>query len=337
MKHGSARESQDDQWQEYIGNPILSPEGTEVHTRFGSVLIDGSGLYHCFYDYYAGSPARSVIGHATSTDGLSWTKDTAHNPILEKGTAGAWDDYGVCVPMCTWIEGDTWYMIYRGEFASGTKNTHRLGLATAPAAAGPWTKSVSNPIITGTEAWELNTEFTPGLDPCGILKIGSIYYLYYSSIKSPADWTYFGGSRSIGVATSTNLTAWTKNPNNPFLSGHRFCGCVFKYGEYYYIAPQKSALPGGAPYAKGYLELWRSTSPLFTNPEFVRIIHKAASEEAWDAGNQDTTCIVVDNIYRNSFPGNKIMMYYTGCDLSTTTYKMGVLIENDIDEALGVR
>ena len=35
------------------------------------------------------TPAR--IGHATSPDGITWTKDT-NNPVLDVGPDGNWDD-----------------------------------------------------------------------------------------------------------------------------------------------------------------------------------------------------------------------------------------------------
>jgi len=57
---------------------------------------------------------NTAIGHATSTNGTSWTKDTS-NPVLSEGTGSAWDNYGVGFPSVVtnateirlWYTGDT--------------------------------------------------------------------------------------------------------------------------------------------------------------------------------------------------------------------------------------
>jgi predicted GH43/DUF377 family glycosyl hydrolase len=41
---------------------------------------------------------NTAIGHATSTNGTTWTKDTASNPVLSEGAGSAWDNYGVAFP-----------------------------------------------------------------------------------------------------------------------------------------------------------------------------------------------------------------------------------------------
>ena len=50
------------------------------------------------------------IGHATSRDGLHWTKDPA-NPVLPKGTASAWDREGTWDPFVLHEDGvfKMWY------------------------------------------------------------------------------------------------------------------------------------------------------------------------------------------------------------------------------------
>jgi len=61
-------------------------------------IIDGAGV---------------AIGHATSTNGIAWTKDAA-NPVLEKGGAGAWDRYGVGAPSVVKIGANDYEMWYTG-------------------------------------------------------------------------------------------------------------------------------------------------------------------------------------------------------------------------------
>ena len=69
--------------------------------------------------------AGVAIGHATSPDGIDWTKDVA-NPVLE-GTAGTWDRYGVgapCVIKTGANEYEMWYTGYEVDYGapSGLKS-----------------------------------------------------------------------------------------------------------------------------------------------------------------------------------------------------------------------
>jgi len=99
----------------YAGNPVIPNNG------FGSTFYDGS-IYHNFVSY-------GTINHYTSPDGITWTADTAHNPVLTP--TQAWEGSNVGVPMA-WKEGDTWYMLYR----AGSPNV--IGLATSTDAVN-WT------------------------------------------------------------------------------------------------------------------------------------------------------------------------------------------------------
>ncbi len=52
-----------------------------------------------------------AIGHATSTNGISWARDA--NPVLSKGAGDVWDKYGVGAPSVIKM-GDTYKMWYTG-------------------------------------------------------------------------------------------------------------------------------------------------------------------------------------------------------------------------------
>ncbi|HVY61906.1 MAG TPA: hypothetical protein VHF22_09645, partial [Planctomycetota bacterium] len=88
-----------------------SPDGV-VWTRAGAVLFQGASgewdesqinspcvakvgaTYRMWYTGIQGP--RVAIGHATSADGVNWTKDGA-NPVFEASTSG-WDDAQVALP-----------------------------------------------------------------------------------------------------------------------------------------------------------------------------------------------------------------------------------------------
>ena len=65
--------------------------------------IRGSGNIIADYD-------SLQIGHATSPDGVHWTKDPA-NPVLSRGSPGAWDHRGTWDPFVLYEKGvfKMWY------------------------------------------------------------------------------------------------------------------------------------------------------------------------------------------------------------------------------------
>ena len=302
------------EWAVYGSNPVISPGAGETHTSFPCCFPD-NGTYHAYYWYNISGVHH--IGHATASSPLGpFTKDSANNPVLDTGTG--WEAIGVNVPMA-WKEDSTWYMIYRGEASTGAL---KVGLATASAPEGPFSKSGSNPVLVGTEAWEIDTNSYSSLDYTGIIKVGSTYYLYYNSVA-------VGQARQIGYATSTNLTTWTKNPSNPTLSGGRFCAGVFTYGGYYYwLSPHYGS---GTDYT--YFELWRSPSPTMSNLELWRIVKRCGVTGTWDAKDEDTPQIITTDIQRSVFPDNKLYAIYAGCNASDV-WQSGIIYADDIAEAV---
>lgn len=84
-------------WTDHADSPVLSPDyitWESSRTQSGSVIkIDGT--YHMWY--CGGDFLYWQIGHATSDDGVNWTRDK-ENPVLECGMPGAWDSEFVAFP-----------------------------------------------------------------------------------------------------------------------------------------------------------------------------------------------------------------------------------------------
>jgi hypothetical protein len=302
-------------WDSCADNPVLSPVGDEDLTAWGSTWKDGSS-YHMFYSYKDSGDALQ-IGHATSSDGKSWTKDSANNPIVTKSGSG-WDNGQVWDP-AVWKEGSTWYMLYTGRNSAGAAEA--IGLATASNPGGTWTKEATNPVLEGTaSAWDENS-----VENMNLMKIGSTYYLWYNTLLGA------GADRKTGLATSTDLTSWSKDSNNPIFSasGGYFQAAPFKYGSYYYLLI--CHYTSGSDY--GEIQLYRDTNPTFysANRELVRIV-KPCSLSGWDSHDQDTPCVLTTDINRDSFPSTELWTYYTG--ESGGVWKTGLLIETDILYAL---
>lgn len=108
-----------DHWAVYPNNPVLRPgaQGEWDAGALGSMTVLKVGeLFHMYYeawgvrghdwtDYYT-----LQIGHATSRDGVHWTKDPA-NPVLPKGAGNAWDRDGTWDPFVLYEDGvfKMWY------------------------------------------------------------------------------------------------------------------------------------------------------------------------------------------------------------------------------------
>jgi hypothetical protein len=106
-------------WAVYPSNPVLRPgaPGTWDAGALGSMSVLKVGeLFHMYYEAWSirGHSRMDYktlqIGHATSRDGLHWTKAPA-NPVLPRGTSGAWDCDGTWDPFVLYEDGvfKMWY------------------------------------------------------------------------------------------------------------------------------------------------------------------------------------------------------------------------------------
>jgi hypothetical protein len=287
-------------WHKYEGNPTLN--GSQ--NGFASVFYD-SGVYHLFCSW-------GSILHFTSSNGKTgWTADP-NNPVLSGNNEG--------VPM-VWKENDTWHMLYRYG------GPDRIGLANSTDASH-WTRYEGNPVLTGgVGQWD---DPSYGLDPWGVIKMGSTYYLWYNSIG--------GGSlgRCAGLATSTDLKHWTKDANNPIFTGGRFCIFPFKYGSYYYMLVPRYTVSD-----YGEIELYRDVNPTFysSSRAYLGVPISPGPEGAWDDRRFDTPAVLTDTIYRDTYAaaGNELWTYYAGTGTLTGSgadWWTGMCIEQNITDAL---
>jgi predicted GH43/DUF377 family glycosyl hydrolase len=187
-----------------------------------------------------------AIGHATSPDGINWTKDVA-NPVLE-GTAGNWDRYGVGAPCVIKIGANEYEMWYTGcevdygallglldaenisdiETALLAGINVAIGRATSPNGIAWTPDTANNPVLEGTnDTWDNYGVATPYV----IRHSSTNYDMWYTGGKivpgtllnflrgtSGLETALINGTNSaIGHATSPNGIAWTPDAN-PVLS-----------------------------------------------------------------------------------------------------------------------
>ena len=190
-------------WTKSQANPVLLPGiasawdgGRIAHV---SVLFV-NGTYQMWYNGVDGLNDNR-IGYATSPDGIRWTKYAA-NPVVDLGSAGAWDDHEVMHPYVL-LDGSTYRMYYNG-FGN---QLQRIGLATSTDGI-KWTKHPANPLLAPGPlgAWDDDI-----LGPLCVLPSQNLYLMWYFALSR-------NGIARVGYATSTDWIHWTKYPSNPVLS-----------------------------------------------------------------------------------------------------------------------
>jgi len=158
-----------------LHNPVLEPgppgSWDYIAVNQASVLINDS-LYHL---WYSGVDVNNDnrIGHATSPDGVFWTKDTA-NPVLDLGTTAPWDTDEAMHP-CVIYEDNLFKMFYNGYGG----NTQRILYAyssdgtnwnSATPSLAPWSGRYGL-----TSANFNNRIWIMGADPSGIRDVWCAY------------------------------------------------------------------------------------------------------------------------------------------------------------------
>lgn len=190
-------------WQRNPANPVLGAGAFgswDSNNVIVGSLIEINGTFHLWY-YGSANNFNFAIGHATSTDGLSWTRDPA-NPILSPGPAGSWEERGVAAPEVIY-EGGQFKMWYSGNDNSNAPGS--IGYATSPDGT-LWTKYAGNPVITkGAGAWD-SVNIVNG----GVVHDASGYRLWYSGSSD-------GLVYRAGLASSSDGIVWTKYAGNPVM------------------------------------------------------------------------------------------------------------------------
>lgn len=114
---------------------------------FHPCVVKRGDTYYLFFNAMSGSNSdQTKIGYATATDlNGPWTVDDGNSPVLDVGTSGAWDDFGVGDP-CVYRVGETWYMAFCGHDGTSWQD----GIATTSDADFPlgWSKYANNPVLT---------------------------------------------------------------------------------------------------------------------------------------------------------------------------------------------
>ena len=182
---GYATSSDGINWTKYASTAVLGLGSGWDASQVGNASVTKVGsTYHMYYTGYSGNDR---VGHATSADGISWTKDAA-NPVFDMDVT---DEYGVLSPWVVY-DGAAWHMWYTGVSSAW----YRIEYASSTTGTGAtWTRGTTRPVLSrdGTILWDN-------------------FYIYYGCpvIVNGKIWMYYTGeptSRSpdvIGLAQMLN-------------------------------------------------------------------------------------------------------------------------------------
>lgn len=236
-------------WRPIADGPVFRGAGDDAWDRKirerGAILVE-DGTFHLWYTGYNDdrSPTK-FLGHATSPDGLRWTRDPA-NPIFNK----SWVE-----DVCVLHRGGTYYLFAEGKDDIAHQMTSPDGLRWtdlgsldvrlrdgAPIPPGPygtptiwfedgtwslfyergdrgvwlatskdrrtWTNVSDDPVIaTGPEPYD---RAAVALNQ--VIKRDGVYYAFYhaNAHRPWKDWT-------TNIARSRDLVHWEKYPGNPII------------------------------------------------------------------------------------------------------------------------
>jgi predicted GH43/DUF377 family glycosyl hydrolase len=133
-------------WTRYAGNPIMR-RGTTSWEAGGvgrPSIIHDNGSYKMWYEGVPSGWTTCRIGRAVSADGITWERDTTHNPVINLGGTGEWDEYYISIPRV--VEMNHILFMYYTGIPVGYE-IRRIGLAISTDGGVLWTKFSGNPIL----------------------------------------------------------------------------------------------------------------------------------------------------------------------------------------------
>lgn len=142
-------------WTREASNPVFIKgtfgdwDGTWVESP--AIVWDSiSGLYSMWYNGVDTATWKVLIGLATSSDGVSWTR-YAGNPVLNTGAWGSYDDMWLGTPALLKIGGQyqLWYSGTRAaSYNVALQRFDTISICYASSSDGiSWNKSSSNPLF----------------------------------------------------------------------------------------------------------------------------------------------------------------------------------------------
>jgi predicted GH43/DUF377 family glycosyl hydrolase len=166
-----------DGFKAYEANPVLQPgpEGKWDAGALGSMSVLKVGdVFHMYYEAWGVRSSKEwdaaeyeslQVGHATSRNGIHWTKDP-QNPVLPKGTEGRWDETGTWDPYVIYEDG-----LFRMWYGGGGGSMPNFG----------WAYAVSKNGTHFEKRGLIGIGNLTGVEDCHVVydPDSELYYMYY--------------------------------------------------------------------------------------------------------------------------------------------------------------
>jgi predicted GH43/DUF377 family glycosyl hydrolase len=309
-------------------NPLLgigSPGEFDDEGVYDPSILKVSNTFYLYYSAYQGTQVITE-GLATSTDGITWTRQ---GKVLDVGATGDWDDLKAH-DVAVIEEGGSWYMWY-----SGTRNPEatyglKIGLATSPDGIN-WTKNSGCANCSGCagDGCVMDKGAAGKFDDQhvvypAVIKEDGTYYMWYSGAKSGS------GYSGIGLATSTDRINWTRQNSgnavfeksaNAWENEYVYQADVKKIGDKYWMV--YTGVNGSDVRRLG---LAYSTDKI----NWTRYASNPISELG-GSGEWDEVKHITGAFYETTYP--EVRIYYTGHDTSANT-RIGLVTIPDIEALL---
>lgn len=166
----------------------------------GALVKDGT--VHLFYQTYGNGP-KDAICHATSTDGIRFTRD-ASNPIFHP--AGTWTN-GRAIDAEVYYFKDQYFLYFATRDPAG--KIQKQGVAIAPKNTdfrrSDWKQATDASILEPTLPWEGQC-----VEGASVIRRGNELYMFYAG-------SYNNKPQQIGVAKSQDGITWKRLSDQPFL------------------------------------------------------------------------------------------------------------------------
>jgi predicted GH43/DUF377 family glycosyl hydrolase len=173
-------------WARQGDRPVLAPERPweKVAVMCPHVLYDAEGQRYRMW--YSGGEQYEpdAIGHATSPDGLRWTRHP-DNPIFRPDPRCAWEKDRVTA--CQVVKRGDWHLLFYIGFRD--RDRAQIGLARSKDGITGWERHPANPILRpGKGRWDGDAVYKPYA-----IFDGTRWLLWYNGRR--------GGTEQIGLAT----------------------------------------------------------------------------------------------------------------------------------------